>query len=531
MKQYLRLFGMIVVFISGCATSEVSEKEPNDTLAAATPVEPGQRVTGALASARDRDAILFRAGERQLVSFELSHEHGHDLAVDVYVAGRHIKTIDSWAASTSREGRKPAARPGGPAIENAALIDTRGQDCILVVHAVGKTGAWPAAWVLTTSFRVRDGLSEHEPNDDIASAMFLVEGRPVEGRYSPLYHARMPGGLERDVYAWVNDSTNRVLLEIEVSGVPDVNPVIDILDDIGRVRKTIDARGMHLGEQSGPLGMVAAATCYFAVRNDIPGLGNFRVPYTVFVKSRPAGSAEEFEPNDSIQTATRLVPGEEFRAAIHPAGDTDWYFLPAPQAGRYTLSVRVSPSEGLDPVLDIMDHEGRPLVTRNDAGPGKAEHVPNYGFAAPGKRGLVIRVRSKEAGSAGQYILAASLYPAGPFAEFEPNDTPAAANRVQAGVEIRGFLFPAGDRDWLEMEFPARGSAAIRLAAPAGVRASLVCTDSENRVLGRVEAGSGDVRLNVGIPSRGRYRIGLAAEGAGNPRDPWILDAAFSPGD
>lgn len=532
MKFCFCLVGILYCLLSGCSSAEISEKEPNDTLLAATPVEPGRRVVGSLSAARDRDALLFRGGKARLLSFELSHDERYDLAVDVYIAGRHVKTIDSWAASTSRAGRKPAAKPGSPAIENAALLDTRGEDCILVVHAVEGKGAWPLTWVLTTSVREGDAVSEREPNDELAQAMVLVGERSVEGYHSPLYHARVPGGLERDVYAWVNDSTNRVLVEIEVSGVPDVNPVIDLLDAKGRVRKTIDVGGIHLGEQSGPLGLVAAETCYFAIRNDVPGRGNFRIPYTVFVTSRPAAAAEEFEPNDTVQTATQLVSGAEVKAALHPLDDRDCYFLPLPQTGRYTLALRVSPAEGLDPVLDLLDHEGRLLLTLNDAGPGKAEYLPNYGLLASGQRGLVLRVRSKNAASSGQYVLLASLYPAGPFAEFEPNDSPATANRVQTGVEIRGFLFPAGDRDWLEMEFPGRGEAAIRLATPAGVKASLVCTDSENRLLGRTEAKTGDLRLKVRLAAAGRYRIGISASaGAGNPRDPWILDTSFSPTD
>jgi len=523
MKANILLIPLAMYAFFACSSSGTEEREPNDTLAVATPAVPGQSVRGEIASASDRDAILLRSTGDKLITFELSHDHESDLAVDVYLGNRHVKTIDSWAASSVREGRKPVAKKTGPVVESAANIGTGGQDCILVVHAASRQGKWPVAWTLTTGIRESDGMVESEPNDDIPRATPLVEGRTVEGRYAPLYDARAPSGIERDVYSWVNQSTNRVILEVDVSGVPDVNPVIDILDSRGRVTRSLDAQGIHLGEQSGPLGLVASATCYFAVRNLVPGSGNSRISYTVFVKSRELGPNEEFESNNSRQSANPLVPGGECKAAIHPGEDQDWFILPVGEGGKKTLSLRVSPEEGLDPVLEVLDQGGRLLLIRDDAGPGKPEYVPNYGFETRAGGSLLVRVRSKKSGSSGKYTLAASLYPVGPFAEFEPNETAGQANLISLGVDIRGFLHPAGDRDWLEFDVPEAGEVHFRLAAPAGVPVSLVCTDRSGRELGRLAPKSGDLGLKVGIPAKGRYRVMLSSDGAGNPRDPWVL--------
>ncbi|HPH03265.1 MAG TPA: hypothetical protein PK297_09955 [Spirochaetota bacterium] len=523
MKKNSLMSLLALVVCAACSSSGTVEREPNDTLAVATPAVPGQSVRGELASPSDRDAILLRAAGNKLISFELSHDHESDLAIDVYLGNRHVKTIDAWAASSLREGRKPVAKKTGPVVETAAYIGTGGQDCILVVHAAGRQGKWPVTWTMTTGIRESDGTVESEPNDDITRAMPLVEGRTVEGRYAPLYDARAPSGIERDLYSWVNQSTNRVILEVDVSGVPDVNPVIDILDDRGRVTRSLDAQGIHLGEQSGPLGLVASATCHFAVRNVVPGSGNSRISYTVFVKSREVGPHEEFESNNSRQSANPLVPGGECQAAIHPVEDQDWFILPVAEGGKKTLSLRVSPEEGLDPVLEVLDQEGRLLLTRDDAGPGKPEYVPNYGFETRAGGELHIRVRSKKSGSSGKYTLAASLYPVGPFAEFEPNGTAGQANLISLGVDIRGFLHPAGDSDWLEFDVPEAGALQFRLAAPAGVPVSMVCTDKAGRELGRLAPGSGDLGLKVAIPSKGRYRVAISSDGAGNPRDPWVL--------
>jgi len=540
MKAIPRIL-LVPLFLAACGAAEQKEKEPNNTLAGATPVRAGVPVTGDLSSPEDRDWLRVSLPAGRLLSFILEHDPRADLAVEVQSAGRLIALADGLAAATAgaRAGRKAAASPGAPAREHASFLDGRGEDIIIMIRAASAEGAYPVAWRLSTETGTADG-TEREPNNAPDEAVTISGKLAIQGRYSPGAGA---DGAERDFYRYVNNTTNRITLEIEVSGVPDVDSVIEIYGEGGSVSRTIDGQGIHYGESSGPLGLGPSMSCVFALRGKAPGQGNPRVSYSVRARTREASPDDEFEPNESAEEANQLIAGEAVRGRVFPEGERDYFRLPLPAPGRYTISARLAPEGDADLVLELLDANERVLLTSDYEAAGRPEYIANYGCTAHTEGvSLYLRVSAKPGARDPAYSVMANFHPAGAFAEFEPNDTRGAANPLALGVETRGYFFPPGDQDWLCFDLDEECSLDIRLLAPSGLRAGVRLLDAAGQAVAETASfAAGEVRLRAPRAPRaaldpsaeqpallqpGRYFLALSAEDAGNPRDPWVLRAS-----
>jgi hypothetical protein len=537
MKTLLRAISVCLLlfcclfFLFACGRKTQTEKEPNDTLETANLMRAEIPVTGNISGPDDRDALRFALPAGKLFSFILEHDPQSNLTVEVYrvprtpqgatvqgAAGTLIKRVDSFIA---RAGNIITA--ASPGMVHASFLDGRDNDLVLLIRTAGSGNVYPIPWRLITRLTTADPGIEREPNDTPEQATPINDRQIIEGRYSPAFSAAAPDGFERDFYRFVNTSTNRIILEIEVSGVPNVDAVIEIYDAQGRISRVIDAQGIHHGEVSGPIGLEGLETCIFALRGKHQG--NPNASYRVRVHTRMAGPNEEFEPNDSIETANLLIPGEAMQGRIFPEGDVDYFRLPLSAAGRYTISARLSPTGDADLILELLDAQGNVLLSVDDAPAGRAEYIANYGFIALyNDMALFLRVRAKSGARDPGYSIVANRHSAGAFAEFEPNNTRATANPLILDVDMRGYFFPAGDQDWLRFELEQASVLNLNLAAPAGLSAGMRIEDAEgNTVAATPSPAAGEVRLRTPRLEAGSYFLLLAAEEGGNPRDPWVL--------
>ncbi|MDR2733526.1 MAG: hypothetical protein LBC99_02640 [Spirochaetota bacterium] len=521
MRTTLRIALSVLLLCCACGQKMQIEKEPNDTPQTATQVTAEAAVRGELSGAADRDYLCVAVPSGKLLSFILEHARDADIAVEVYRAGILIKLVDGLAAREAQEGQ--------PAREYASFISSQGEDIILLIRAVSAEGKFPAAWQLFMELTLADARVEREPNDTPSEATPIYAGKTIEGRYSPVSNpiSVFGDGAERDFYQYVNDSTNRVMLELEVSGVPDVDAVIEIYNEEGRISRTIDAEGVHYGEASGQLGLEPSMTCTFALRAKTRQ-GNPYVSYRLRARVTEADLRTEFEPNDNAETANLLTAGEATRGRIFPEGDVDYYKLLLPAAGRYTISARLAPDGDADLALELMDKEGRVLLTADNEPARRAEYIANYGCIARGNNmELYFVVRAKPGARDTGYSIMANYHPAGAFAEFEPNDTPAAANPLTPGVEMRGYFFPAGDQDWFYFDLERESILDMRLITPAGVKAGMRLQNADGQAAAATPSfAAGEVRLRTHSLPEGRWFLLLAAEDDANPRDPWLLTVA-----
>ncbi|HEX4462519.1 MAG TPA: hypothetical protein VIA18_31295, partial [Polyangia bacterium] len=195
---------------------------------------------------------------------------------------------------------------------------------------------------------------------------------------------------------------------------------------------------------------------------------------------------DEQEPDDTVASAQPMTPGSGIRgsmaapkaAGAKTVGDDDYYSWMAPGAaaapdmGFSYARVELTGVAGLDLVLEVLDGDGKRLVSANDGGPGEPELIPNVGVDPA----HTYYVRVHEAGVAKgdpthPYELTVQTFAAAAGEEREPNDDPAHATpvRLTNGTtgEATGFFGRKHDEDWLRLSLagvPAKdGRATLRV--------------------------------------------------------------------
>ena len=254
---------------------------------------------------------------------------------------------------------------------------------------------------------------------------------------------------------------------------------------------------------------------------------------------------DELEPNDLLANAQPLSPSAETGAGVvgrlaptpgSKAKDVDLFrvVIPPPavvSAGpdgavappRQRLRIEVHPDPGLAISVDVLDEQGRALISSGGAVPGEAEGIPNLAVT-PGnvfvrvKPGPVTAASStaspvpgsskKDAGPppTGGYRLTVRLLPFEVGDEIEPNGKAALAGEVSPEGDIAGFLGWRHDEDWFRVPtagLPEGGVLSAELEPVDGVAASLAVYDSVEHKMIEQHGRRGDrVALrNVRLPS------------------------------
>ena len=232
----------------------------------------------------------------------------------------------------------------------------------------------------------------------------------------------------------------------------------------------------------------------------------------VFGGGAAAGGADEIEPNDDVDVATRLVLGGTVHARIDPESDVDFFRIDVASDG--ALAVEVSAVDDADLSLELRDASGT-LLARSDRGAAHTkEGVPNLGVTA-GR--YVAIVRGKRTG--GKSKAAAPTLPLGyeitahiaqpaeaaPNTEREPDDDRGTANDLIIGDSAVGYIGWSGDADvWkLSVEaLSANNAIDVEIAAVEGIAFTLEVSDGLGRplVVRKAPRGAGLVLRGL-VPS------------------------------
>lgn len=195
--------------------------------------------------------------------------------------------------------------------------------------------------------------------------------------------------------------------------------------------------------------------------------------------SSHAPQESETEPNDDLQTANRLGPGDQTRGVIgkrrsERLGDRDCFLLPRGDDDQdLEISVRGVPN--MDLQLALLAGANQPPTEISHRGKGLGESVR---FWDPMKRPVAVCVQElPQAGQtpgeslSDQYTLAVARRPRPAAAEREPNDD-APGNDVKGMAQVQGCLDGAGDRDVFAVPGSCDGRLLrVRVDAAAGQEA------------------------------------------------------------
>lgn len=450
---------LVIVLLTACG-SAFTEKEPNNTPAQSTVVniENDTIWKGRISPAADKDCYSFTVKKDKMknvrLDIQLLHDAKYDLSFKLYRDGRLIKSVDDWAAG----GKQSSADKGIPVRDKVEerfsnLTLSKGRYLVVVKQAGGKKRAKESPYRLRFSTGVRSQFMEIEPNDSRSSATVLQAGSSMEGWYSPAQSNSDKKIKEQDWYRIEIQLSNRGLLDVELSGVPGVDAVLEVYSKHGgRPLKKVNANGIHLGERIDKLAVKGNEVYFIRVVAAGAVQLNHEIAYSIRATVTAYRPGMEMEPNDSVNTANPLAMNSESSGLLTPAGDNDYFSFIIPQPGKYMFSARVKGVPEVDISLILYNENGKWIRTFNNYGTGEAEYIVNYGLITKGfDNKYYLRIKAaKGANNRDAYRVYLSLHDASGSSEFEPNDRSANANQLASGQDVRGLIFPRKDKDWYQ---------------------------------------------------------------------------------
>jgi serine/threonine protein kinase len=173
----------------------------------------------------------------------------------------------------------------------------------------------------TTTGEVRDG--EREPNDRPVEANRIASGRPIKGQIGKRLSLEES---DRDFFVFSVAAPS--LLRVELSGLPNMELVLEVFDGNGNKVAEANNGGVGDGERIPNLGLTAGEH-YIAVRQvwvaGQPATENVSDDYTLTATWQPRPADVEAEPDDSPDEALTLTPGAQLRGYLGHAEDVDYY--------------------------------------------------------------------------------------------------------------------------------------------------------------------------------------------------------------
>jgi hypothetical protein len=327
---------------------------------------------------------------------------------------------------------------------------------------------------------------------------------------------------------------DRTLVAVQLTGVPGVDLVLEVLDGNGELLLGVNDGKAGAGESIPNLGL-AAGTYYVRVRQ----LGKKPVadethPYLLTVTAGPLGPGEEIEPNDKPAWATELLPGAEVTGFLGWRKDEDWYRVPltaSPEAG--TLRVDYQGVAGVAASVTVVDSIQTKIA---EAKGGRGERVALRNVALKqGEPAVFVVLRSLGGRSAElRYSLRVAIDLPGEPTEIEPNDDRAHATPLAgAGGALAGYLAAPGDVDWFRLTSDAPVLARVEVTCPERVDLKLAVHDQNGVELGRVdEGGRREPEVLVNVPVKGTVFVRVYGRpGDANPDEPYRLTWKLEPDD
>jgi hypothetical protein len=463
----------------------VDEKEPDDDVAHAQPMEPGKGIRGTIV-AKDVDVFSWMdpGAPRDLavrptagapgaadtnVGFdyarvELTGVPGIDLALDVLDGdGKRLMTVND----------------GGPG--DGEIIPNVGVDpahtYYFRVHEAGvPKGDAAHPYELTVTTWKAAPSDEREPNDDAAHATPIALSSGTSGDASGFFGRKHDEDWLSLALAGVPAKDGRATLRLELAPAQDVATSLKVLvgKDVfaearGAKNDELRLRNVGIDTATG-----AALVALRAVEGSSPD-----ARWVLRIGVEPPLDGAEREPNNDVAHATpmTLAGGTAQLAGFLWPGDADVYRVQGvpPEA---QLAFDVDGVDKVDLKLERLGADGKSWVRADDVGAGQGELLPP---ARAGEALVRVSGRARDTAFDAPYRLTATMTQPAPDEEREPNDGPATATPWLPGSPtMRGRLAPRGDEDWYSFTATATPAGA-HFAGP--MPASVKIVDADRRVV------------------------------------------------
>lgn len=469
------LFIGILLSSVTCKDSSIEEVEPNDSLSTATEIEPNARVKGFISTRNDRDYYRIEIIESSILDVLLSPVKGvnHSLKIWSTKGGKGvlIKEIDDLRKSSPER--------------MCNVYCERGIYFISVQHGVRDIPKpnRETPYFLTLKSREPRKNEEREVNDSPELSNTITFHTKTYGYFSPSYNRlsedRESPLREDDWFSLDIDlaQSNRIIIDIDVSGVPGVNAMLYLYSQERELISESDINGINEGESLKGIG-VADPGRYYIVVTSRNFNSNHDVPYELTVTQREYEPTLEMEPNDVFEKAN-VITENYIRGSIFTSDDVDFFIYRV--RGDYALHrIEIEPPPDVNIMFTVYDADRKKLFEVDNGSSGQKEILPDASISGD----FYVKISTADRGFDKQYMYLLSITSQHVTEGFErePNDSKKSATRITVPT-IFGYTSRRGDVDYYALSYGKRVRCTFTVMGIAGGELSVSVTDPLGYIL------------------------------------------------
>ncbi len=462
LKKCIQLIIISLPFLGllSCGIRYEKEREDNDNIETAMSLQSGRQVKATTVNDSDIDMYRIIPGQRPFkgwhelleeqgdvaLSVSMSHAEDTDLMIRVLRGNRTIKIVD--------DSPDYSGIPGEEGIVNLhfAADDMAEGRVFLVVERVTDSSTQSfvgeRGYTLRISLRPAELDEEREPNDKPVQATPMSEDLLARGYFDPA------GNLlnlkdEKNEVDWFSfeilNSRKRQIANISLTAVPNVDSRLSLFDELGYLIRSANSSGIGEMERLMSVGLLPGPY-YIKVDTDTIPQKNMKVGYLLRVELSEEQNSE-YEPNDRYIFANDVEFSRDLYGYFNPLGDVDWFQMSVYEPQPQVLSIRISPTEDIDPVLELYGSGEELIRTANDRGVDEGEIIKNIGVEEGIYYVKVYNQNPERDNPERRYTLLVEREEWQEDEEFEVNDFLEDANEIIFNGLKRGYITPRGDRD------------------------------------------------------------------------------------
>lgn len=499
-ERFESLTPLLALMLAACGPTR--EVEPNDSYQQATALGAGRTAVGAVSTPQDQDWYRLDVEAPGVLSARIGGIRDVDFVLAICdKERRELKRVDETTVGGDEQLLDLGVSPG--------------VYYLVVSNKNDKSANAAQSYELVTRLEPSSG-KEREPNDSALAAQSVEAGGVIRGHYWPTRNllGEDPEAGEEDWFSMEVAKPGLFLLNIDVSEVPKVDPILEVYDTNGYKLKEGDAGGVGEGESLRNFGVRGPGRFLLRLRSKYKTAGSPDALYDLMTELLSYQGRTEFEPNDQRADATPFEL-DSIQGAVAPAGDRDWYKVSIATDGKFLLRADLAGVPGMDLVLTLKDSLGSDLSVADNAGKEQPEVLTGWGVTQ-GDYFLVIAEKSgKKADSRAPYTLTKKLISWQAGLEWEPNDSTGTVQSLKVGESVDGYFAPKDDADFYEFNVYQKGVVDLELTGVINAAPVMTLLDQEYRELASSAAAKAGEPVAISRElDRGTYAVRL------KPADP-----------
>jgi hypothetical protein len=486
------------------------EQEPNNSFSSATEIILNSKVEGYINKNDDQDFYRLEIIDPVILDINLSAVKGINHAMKIFytIKGKPIliKVIDDLRKSSPER--------------MCNLFCESGIYFISVLHGTKDIprSNTEAPYILMVLSREAGNNEELEVNDSAATARSIQFDSAYSGYFSPSYNLlneNRENSYREEDWFYIDillDEDKSILLDIDLTGVPEINSMIYFFDPQLHEISLSDSRGVGDGESLKGLGITKAGRYYVMITSRNFGSNN-DIPYNLQIIKREYDYSIEMEPNDTPENAN-LIVDNRINGTIAPEGDVD-FFLFRVSDNLSLHRIEIEPPPEINVKMRIYNAMNRKLYEIDNNKNDQREIIPNAFIEG----NFYIEVYSDQRvyNQESTYSLSVSSMPYSVENEIEPNDSSERATRIKGDLII-GYTSRKNDVDYYYLEYAGRVRCNFNIRGIKNSRLKISVTDPLGYIIKTITlVGNQRKSFNEMIDMKGFIIVESASESYDEP--------------